>query len=81
MSIIIKHLILIPNLPFIILIVIYVFVNLHKHTSEVEMEFIEADEDVFVNSGIKEHIEEIYPKHFRYFIAIVFYILILFKFY
>ena len=73
---IIKHLILIPNLPFIIIISIYVVVNLHRHTGAVEMEFIEEDEDLLSNSSIRKYIEEIYPKHFRYFIAILFYLLI-----
>lgn len=68
---VIKPFIILPNIPFIIALAIYVLVNIYKHTGFVEMEFIEDDD--LMNDKIKDHINDIYPKHFRYAAALIFY--------
>jgi hypothetical protein len=66
---ILKPLIIIPNLPFILALSIYILVNLYRHSSLVERELRED----LITPEVKKHMEEIYPKHFRYAVAIVFY--------
>ena len=68
---VLKPFIIIPNLPIAIALTIYVLVNILRHTNIVELEFLEDDD--LITDKIKEHINEIYPKLFRYFVAIVFY--------
>lgn len=68
----IKPFIILPNLPFIIVLSIYILVNIYIHTGFVEREFINDDD--LLNDKIKNHINDIYPKHFRYAVAIFFYV-------
>jgi len=68
---ILKPFIIVPNMPFVIILAVYILVNIYKHTSYVEMEFID---DELINDKIKKHIEDIYPKQFRYLVALIFYL-------
>jgi hypothetical protein len=68
----IKPFIILPNLPFIIALAIYIVINIYKHTPFIEMEFISEDDDL-MSDKIKKHIIEIYPKKFIYVVAFMFY--------
>ena len=70
----IKIFIMLPNLPFIIVLAIYIVVNIIANTNPVEMEIISNSDDGFMNNEIKEHIKKIYPKKFTRAIAFIFYI-------
>lgn len=67
-----KTLVTIPNFPIIVVLSIYILYNINKHTEAFEIEMAEDDE--IMSNEIKEHIQHIYPKPFKYFIAISFYI-------
>ena len=65
----IKPFIVIPNLPFIIAVSIYLVITLYKNTGSLEL-------NGKYREDIQKCIREIYPRSFRYFIAIFFYVLI-----
>ena len=66
-----KPIVFIPNIPFILIVLIYVIIQLYKHTGVVEMEIIDTED--LMKGDVKEYIDNAYPEHFRYFIAILFY--------
>tara|TARA_R110002033_G_scaffold135357_1_gene174896 strand:+ start:140 stop:388 length:249 start_codon:yes stop_codon:yes gene_type:complete len=68
----IKAFIILPNLPFIIAVAIYILINIYRHTGSIEMEFNEDDD--LLTDKIKNHFKDIYPKHFVYFVALIFYV-------
>jgi len=71
---ILKPFILIPNIPFAIIMSIYILIKVYKHTGYTEMQIIKEKEGKILNDEIKKHIEKIYPKYFRYTIAFIFYL-------
>jgi hypothetical protein len=72
---VIQALIFIPNLPFFIVLAVYVLHNINKHTGPTEMNFI--DNNNLMNDKIIKHINKIYPKRFRYVLAFIFYLWIM----
>jgi hypothetical protein len=70
----IKHIIDIPNIPFIVITSVILVINYTRNTTPEERMLNGVD---FFREEIKENIEKIYPSHFRYFIAIMFWTILL----
>lgn len=70
MNKILKLIIIIPNLPFIVILSVYIIISIQLNSGFVETNFLDKIE-------IKKYINQIYPKHFSYFIAIMFYLFII----
>ncbi len=71
---IIKSLAIIPNLPFIVVLLIYVGIKISRNTNMIEFEM---EENPKITTELKDWIDKVYPKHFRLFIAVLFYSYIL----
>lgn len=63
--------VIIPNLPFIMAVSVYVWGNVIRHTPFIELEMTDDP----VTPDIKKHIAEIYPRWFQRAWAIAFYVL------
>jgi len=66
----------IPNIPLIIVILIYVLYNLFKHTGVVEMQM----QTSFLTKEIEEYLLEMFPRTLFVTTAIMFWSYILIKF-
>lgn len=64
--------IILPNLPFAIILAVYIAVKTYKHTGYLEMGFINIDE--LFNDEIKKYIDAVYPSHSKYVVAFIFYL-------
>ena len=72
----INTIILIPNIPFIISVSLYIFVQDLRNKGTDEMERLNREP---LSEEVKERIKVIYPIHLRVFIAIAFYAYIFMK--
>ena len=67
-----------PNLPFAIIIAIYVVYNIYRHNSIVEIEISQDKGESLITDEIKEYIKKIYPKWLMVLVALYIWYLILF---
>ena len=70
-----KFLFLLPNIPFIIIIGIFVYIGIANNTNEIEFEFTKD----FLTPELKQFILKFYPKWIQYLISIISWGAILFK--
>lgn len=68
----IRILTLIPNLPLIIILAIYLFIKIYRNTGIIEMEFIEEGDEI-LTKDIRDYIKSLYPKVLLYSVAVMFY--------
>ncbi len=71
----INKIVLIPSIPFALILAVFVYLNIIKHTSVSEMHMRGSNN--LLTDDIKKHIDKIYPKGLRYLIAVVFYAYVL----
>lgn len=69
-----KIIVAIPNLPFMTALAFYVSSKIQENTGDVEMEFV--DPNNFITEDIKEYMQSMYPKPFKYLVACTFYSLV-----
>ncbi len=67
-----------PNLPFAIIIAIYVLYNIYKHNNIVEVEISQDKGESLITDEIKEYIKKIYPTWLMVLVALYVWYLILF---
>ncbi len=67
-----------PNLPFAIIIAIYVLYNIYKHNNIVEIEISQDKGESLITDEIKEYIKKIYPTWLMVLVALYVWYLILF---
>ena len=67
-----------PNLPFAIIIAIYVLYNIYKHNNIVEIEISQDKGESLITDEIKEYVKTIYPKWLMVLVALYVWYLILF---
>jgi hypothetical protein len=67
-----------PNLPFAIIISIYVLYNIYKNNSIVEIEISQDKGESLITDEIKEYIKKVYPTWLMVLVALYFWYLILF---
>ena len=70
--------IVLPNLPFTIIIAIYVVYNIYKHNNIVEIEISQDKGESLITDEIKEYIKKVYPTWLMVLVALYFWYLILF---
>ncbi len=74
---VVNKIIIIPNIPFLLILAIYILINIFRNTSETELEFV-SDKELLTDE-IKDWVMKIYPKYLTFLIAIIFYISIIIK--
>ncbi len=67
-----------PNLPFAIIIAIYVLYNIYKHNNIVEIVISQDKGESLITDEIKEYIKKIYPTWLMVLVALYVWYLILF---
>ena len=77
---IISFFILIPNLPFILILISYVFTQIWRNSNVIEIE-LALEKDEILNDDIKKWIKEQYPKVLSRTIAVLFYSYLIIKYY
>jgi hypothetical protein len=65
----------IPNIPLIIVMIIYVIYNMFKHTGMVEMHMQEGGD--FLTNEIKDHLYKMFPKVLFRSIALCFWLYVI----
>ena len=66
----INKFIFIPNAPFYVILSFYFFYKILQNTSLSELMLKDGD---ILSEDMIEYLDRIYPKHFEYFIAFIFY--------
>ena len=70
--------IVLPNLPFAIIIAIYVVYNIYKHNSIVEIEISQDKGESLITDEIMEYVKKVYPTWLMVLVALYVWYLILF---
>jgi len=74
---ILKTIVIIPNLTLMTLLSLYIIYRIYKETGMVEMEFFDSED--LATEDIKNHVKDYYPKSLQYFVAVMFYLWLIFR--
>lgn len=66
----------IPNAPFFLMLIFYLYYRVLKNTNITEWEFIIKNSDF--KKEVKKEMKKLYPYHFMVFVAFIFYTQIVF---
>lgn len=70
--------ILIPNLPFILIPILYAIIQIFRNSSYIEME-LALEKGEFFNDDFREWLKMVYPKSLSITIAILFYLTLIIR--
>lgn len=80
MNKILKFIVYFPNLPFVILLSIFLFIKVAISTGFTELLIKKQIEGTVLTDELKEYMSNIYPIHFKIFVSVLVYGFIIFRY-